>query len=148
MAVLNTELQQGENYTVTFMGQTYSCHCKYMKAMGQVALVIGNTLAIDGNNTGEPFAVAYLPWMGFTVVMTLLPDGDYPIKIEGNYKVYNKISRALLPKPIWVIDCNLDVDRPTVNVTQVELEPAIENGEFVALRDRMEGTTNFSILYF
>ena len=141
-----TELQEGQICTVTFGGQEYSCTCRYVAYAGFLALAIGNTFPLDGNNTGEPFVVLYMPLMNVTYVVVLLQDGEYSIKVEGEVKTYRTIPSAFLPKPCWMIE--FDLDNPSIDVTRIELEKAIDNCEMIALRGRRYVNATVIMYYF
>lgn len=132
--IQKTELQEGQICTVTFGGQQYSCTCRHLVYYHNLCLAIGNSYPLDGNNTGEPFLVIYLPLMNATYVVVLLQDGEYSIKVEGEVKTYRTIPSAFLPKPCWMIE--FDLDNKSTDVTQIELYKAIDDGEMIALRGR------------
>ena len=131
---LDGKLEEGQTYTVTFAGQQYSCLCECTKVMGLYAMCIGNMAALGGTPTDEPFAIGYIPSQNATVLMVLLADGEYSVKIEGDVPTYHTIHPNFLPKPIWLID--IDVDNPSISVSEKELTLALENGEMVALREK------------
>lgn len=140
------ELQEGQTCIVTFGGQQYSCTCRYLAYMGFLGLAIGNTYPIDGNNTGEPFVVMYVPLMNVIYVVIMLPDGEHSIKVEGEVKSYHTIPSAFLPKPCWMIE--FDLDNPSTDVTRIELDKAIDNGEMIALRGRRYVNATVIMYYF
>lgn len=140
------ELQEGQTCIVTFGGQQYSCTCRYLAYMGFLVLAIGNTYPIDGNNTGEPFMVMYAPLMNVIYVVIMLPDGEHSIKVEGEVKSYHTIPSAFLPKPCWMIE--FDLDNPSTDVTRIELDKAIDNGEMIALRGRRYVNATVIMYYF
>lgn len=140
------ELQEGQTCIVTFGGQQYSCTCRYLAYIGFLGLAIGNTYPIDGNNTGEPFMVMYAPLLNVTYVVIMLPDGEHSIKVEGEVKSYHTIPPAFLPKPCWMIE--FDLDNPSTDVTRIELDKAIDNGEMIALRGRRYVNATVVLYYF
>jgi hypothetical protein len=124
-------LEVGQTYTVTFMGQQYSCVCEYARMQGMGGLCLGNPLIYGGENNGLPFAVGYVLAMNM-VVLGVLQDGSYSVKIEGDVNTYHKIPTVFLPSPVFIID--LDMYEPRTDVTQIELNRAIDEKRLVAVR--------------
>lgn len=132
MIALDGELQAGQTYTVTFAGQQYSCECKYGMVMDCLCLCLGNPYAYGGEYNEEPFAILRMPATNMTALIPFVQANEYPIKIEGDVKIYHTIPSKFLPKPCWMIYCDLDATE--VNVTQIDLNRAIDSGEMVAIR--------------
>jgi hypothetical protein len=138
-------LELGQTYIVTFAGQQYSCVCKDGFLQGMYASYLGNSAVFGGEYGNEPFALIQFNWLGHSSLIAF-PDGEYSIKVEGDAKVHHAISSKLLPKTIWLID--IDYDNPSINVTALEMERAINNGELIALREIHYGSELFTIYYF
>lgn len=148
MLALNGELEAGHIYTVTFMGQEYSCECKYGMVNAMLALCLGNPAAYGGEPTEEPFAIGHVQSLNMTAIIPFVQVAEYSVKIEGDANTYHPISSKLLPRPIWLIDFDSLLDNPSVSVTQIELNRAIDNGEMIALRDSPAGSQVVNLMYF
>lgn len=134
---LDGALEEGQNYTVTFAGQQYSCVCKADMFMHNYAVYIGNPMLFGGTQTEHPFAIAYVPWLNFAVFVPLVQAAEYVVKIEGDAKTYHTISPKFLPKPAWMIDVDMGSSESNdqhLDISQADLNRAINDGELVILR--------------
>lgn len=57
---VNFQLIVGQQYRITHNGQSYLCEAKYI-GFNREEVFLGNTKEYDGNDTGEPFVIHFVP---------------------------------------------------------------------------------------
>lgn len=92
-----TVLEAGKTYTVVYDGTTYTCEAKDGEVDGVYIIGVGNDMFFGGEQTGEPFGMAYAPDNNFTGIIPLADtDSVHSVQITGEKTVYHKIPREYL----------------------------------------------------
>lgn len=92
-----TVLEAGKTYTVVYDGTTYTCEAKNGEVDGVYIIGVGNDMLFGGEQTGEPFGMAYAPDNNFTGIIPLADtDSVHSVQITGEKTVYHKIPREYL----------------------------------------------------
>lgn len=90
-----TVLELGKTYTVVYDGTPYTCEAKAVESGGVIGVGIGNDVIFGGEQTGEPFGIAYVPSYNYTLLVAF--DSDvHSVQIMGEKTVYHKIPREYL----------------------------------------------------
>ena len=90
-----TVLELGKTYTVVYDGTPYTCEAKAVESGGVIGVGIGNDVIFGGEQTSEPFCIAYVPFYNYTGVIAF--DSDvHSVQITGEKTVYHKIPREYL----------------------------------------------------
>lgn len=90
-----TVLELGKTYTVVYDGTPYTCEAKAVENGGVIGVGIGNDVIFGGEQTSEPFGIAYAPYYNYTGVIAF--DSDvHSVQITGEKTVYHKIPREYL----------------------------------------------------
>lgn len=114
----------GETYTVTYNGTAYTVTAFKLNTanLGDV-IGMGNSAAVGGTDTGEPFAIGYIVASGATVCIPT--DGSETIVLEISGEVVHKVPDKYLPKTFHVVNL-IDAGLPTV---QLDNAAELPNGE-------------------
>lgn len=90
-----TVLESGKTYSVIYDGATYTCEAKTTERDGALVVGIGNEVMFGGEQTSEPFCIAYVPSYNHTLLVAF--DSDvHSVQITGEKTVYHKIPREYL----------------------------------------------------
>lgn len=89
------ELEVGKTYTVIYDGVTYTCIAKTGEMNGMAYVGVGNDMFFGGEQTSEPFGVAYVESSSITGVIPLV-EGTHTVRIIGEIPVTHKIPREYL----------------------------------------------------
>lgn len=89
------ELEVGKTYTVIFDDVTYTCVAKTGEMNGMAYVGVGNDMFFGGEQTSEPFGVAYVESNSITGVIPLV-EGTHTVRIIGEIPVPHKIPREYL----------------------------------------------------
>lgn len=89
------ELEVGKTYTVIFDDVTYTCVAKTGEMNGMAYVGVGNDMFFGGEQTSEPFGVAYVESNSITGVIPLV-EGTHTVRIIGEILVPHKIPREYL----------------------------------------------------
>jgi hypothetical protein len=90
-----TVLELGKTYTVVYDGTPYTCEAKAVESGGVIGVGIGNDVIFGGEQTSEPFGIAYAPYYNYTGVIAF--DSDvHSVQITGEKTIYHKIPREYL----------------------------------------------------
>lgn len=89
------ELEVGKTYTVIYDDVTYTCVAKTGDMGGTPYVGVGNDMYFGGEQTDEPFGVAYIEIASITAVIPLV-EGTHTVRIIGEIPVTHKIPREYL----------------------------------------------------
>lgn len=86
------EIVVGNTYTVTYNGTEYTCTAFPLQETEDAPIMpsVGNQAAIDGEDTGEPFVIAYVPPEmvemvgGYGIVMDMTGASSATVKIQAD----------------------------------------------------------------
>ena len=76
---LNCELFDGHTYTVNFAGTEYQCQCIGLEG----TVFMGNSIVVDGDDTGEPFTVVSDSMATTTLVIAVYGHDSATVSISG-----------------------------------------------------------------
>lgn len=102
------EIVVGETYTVTYNGTDYTCTAFPLQE-GEGAPImpsVGNQTVIGGEDTGEPFFIAYVPpeivgMVGaYGIAMDVTGAASATVRIRGDGVAYHKLDPGYLPIPM------------------------------------------------
>lgn len=89
-------LEEGKSYTVIWDGAEYECKCVLFSDEGIYA--IGNLSVAEGTgDTGEPFIIADVPFVGKYGIISLNGNGEFVVSIRSLGEVIYKIDSKYLP---------------------------------------------------
>lgn len=92
----------GNTYDVTYNGTAYSCTAVEITRDGISVVAIGNTAMVGGEDTGEPFVIAYAAAAGGTSCIPL--DGSAKVTLEISSGSIYKIAPEYLPEGIGYME--------------------------------------------
>lgn len=96
MAILPLfRLLEGKTYTVIYDDVTYTCVAKTSGMNGMTYVGIGNDMFFGGEQTSEPFGIAYIESESAAFVIPLV-EGTHTVGITGETTVPHKIPREYL----------------------------------------------------
>jgi hypothetical protein len=100
IAPADFEFIEGEEYVITFNGTQYIC-----KALGvEQSAFVGNTLLVEGEDTGEPFIIVDYPSQGASMVISIDYTANHTFTIKGKTEINHPIPGELLPESVATKD--------------------------------------------
>lgn len=111
-----SSLLPGKTYKVKYNSVEYTVTSFEMPASWNNMVAMGNTVAIGGANTGEPFAMVQLPaeYQAMGVCVFVIPlDGSQSVSVSITWvrEIVHKLDMKYLPTPM-IINCkNNSVDK-------------------------------------
>ena len=92
------DIVAGQKYTVTFDGTNYDVEPVYVSNINMDGLILGNSKAIDGTDTGEPFTILYqISPINAIVLAGAAPGSSHTVTISTIKEVVHTIDAKYLP---------------------------------------------------
>ena len=129
-------LVEGETYVVNWEGVDYTCECFAVSGDGVTITFIGNSLAFDGENTGEPFDIGTTVVDGINLGIVMATDDTvtsftFSVKGEVAIPIPAPYVTNALPYYIEVTGSGTDDDPFVCNDTVANVEAIYNSGRAI-----------------
>lgn len=94
-------LNAGQTYTIIYNGVTYERIAVNFEFNGMATVSLGNTSALGGDDTGEPFLIIYTETMGGTSVIDLSGEENITLSLITNNETVHKLPRKYIPSDVY-----------------------------------------------
>jgi hypothetical protein len=141
------KLEVGKTYTVIFDGVEYTLTA-FAGTVPFNFIAVGNTVFAGGENTGEPFAVAYLTDMNECDVLCMDAE-QHTVQVIGDITVYNQIPMEYVTNAFpYYVKATADYESGlggklsnfSCNETVVNLSTIYNSGRGIILRLMLQDT--------
>lgn len=114
----NTPVVLGKTYSVLWDGVKYNCTCVDFTLEGQILLYLGNTAALGGADTGEPFAILaqVVEGMCGLNIVGCVDENDHTCSIMGEAETVHTIDPKFIPGAVLpVVDLSVETISAMIN---------------------------------
>jgi len=126
------KLELGKTYTVLFDGVEYNLSA-FAGTTPFNFIAVGNTVFAGGENTGEPFAVAYLTDLNECAVLCM-DANEHTVQVIGDITTYHKIPSKYVGGGAFYLKVRSTETGVVIFGTPNEIDDALNNDSNVILR--------------